>query len=333
MSAHEGPRGGPGIQPRYPAWPRPESPSTYDRPPGTRPEPVIRKDRRHQVGRARLRSGRCLSLSRRFVCRRPAPLIPPSDLRPPGGRGRGHVFGRAGAHPHMATQARPCHPGVTDRSRRFLGAENDPPVYCDGIGNFTPRRAFSCHPTPSKGHPMTPPENEPAPKPEKKKRAPRKKPAPETAKQISQARRDANRKNAQLSTGPTSPEGKAISSRNSFKHGHALVVPIPDEDPDVFDTRFQQVERQPRGRGPQRPRRRHPRPPLAEPRPTGHRREPRRLAKLGEAVEDAPRGGPGGVAECCGSCSRTSTSRPTTSARPRGLRGPIAEWGAAQARR
>ena len=36
---------------------------------------------------------------------------------------------------------------------------------------------------------------------------------------MTQAKLDANRANAQKSTGPTTPEGKTNSSRNSFKHG------------------------------------------------------------------------------------------------------------------
>ena len=42
---------------------------------------------------------------------------------------------------------------------------------------------------------------------------------PETSSPISQARLDANRANAQSSTGPRTEEGKAISSRNNFRHG------------------------------------------------------------------------------------------------------------------
>ena len=38
-------------------------------------------------------------------------------------------------------------------------------------------------------------------------------------KEISQAQLAANQANAQLSTGPSSPEGKAISSQNNFRHG------------------------------------------------------------------------------------------------------------------
>jgi hypothetical protein len=51
----------------------------------------------------------------------------------------------------------------------------------------------------------------------------------------SQARIDANRENAKKSTGPSSPEGKAASSRNSLQHGlraeqHVLL----DEDPEEY---------------------------------------------------------------------------------------------------
>ncbi|HEY2154927.1 MAG TPA: hypothetical protein VGH33_04815 [Isosphaeraceae bacterium] len=81
-----------------------------------------------------------------------------------------------------------------------------------------------------------------APEPEKKtrrRRQPKPKGGPKTEKPTSQKQIDANGENAQKSTGPISPEGKAKSSKNSFKHGYcALVVPIPDEDPAVFDTRF-----------------------------------------------------------------------------------------------
>ena len=50
-------------------------------------------------------------------------------------------------------------------------------------------------------------------------------------------RAEANRQNAQLSTGPRTAEGKLASSRNSLKHGLASAVPIiPGEDPAEFET-------------------------------------------------------------------------------------------------
>ena len=47
----------------------------------------------------------------------------------------------------------------------------------------------------------------------------------------------ANRLNAQKSTGPRTPEGKAVVSQNAVKHGLlARQVVIRDEDPDEFDS-------------------------------------------------------------------------------------------------
>ncbi|MFL6447161.1 MAG: hypothetical protein ACJ746_05670 [Bryobacteraceae bacterium] len=47
---------------------------------------------------------------------------------------------------------------------------------------------------------------------------------------------EANRQNAQLSTGPTSEEGKAISSRNNFRHGFTgAFCLLPDESREDFD--------------------------------------------------------------------------------------------------
>ena len=52
----------------------------------------------------------------------------------------------------------------------------------------------------------------------------------------SQAQIEANRRNAQKSTGPTSPEGKAICSQNALKSGiYAFSHVIRGEDPDEFD--------------------------------------------------------------------------------------------------
>src|SRR5579884_1245491 len=49
---------------------------------------------------------------------------------------------------------------------------------------------------------------------------------------ISEAKLAANRTNAEKSTGPTSPEGKARASRNSFKHGlYSKQLVLPGEDP------------------------------------------------------------------------------------------------------
>ena len=49
-------------------------------------------------------------------------------------------------------------------------------------------------------------------------------------------RAEINRANSQLSTGPRTPEGKARSSRNSFKHGlYSKQLIIEGEDPAEFD--------------------------------------------------------------------------------------------------
>ena len=46
----------------------------------------------------------------------------------------------------------------------------------------------------------------------------------------------ANRDNSQLSTGPRTPDGKAASSRNSFRHGlTAEQIVLSNEDPTQFD--------------------------------------------------------------------------------------------------
>ncbi len=51
-----------------------------------------------------------------------------------------------------------------------------------------------------------------------------------------EARMRANQANSQLSTGPATPEGKAASSRNSFKHGLcSKQLVIPGEDPAELD--------------------------------------------------------------------------------------------------
>ena len=51
---------------------------------------------------------------------------------------------------------------------------------------------------------------------------------------------EANRRNAALSTGPKTPEGKAASSKNALKHGlTAVEVLLPNEDRDAYDARLQ----------------------------------------------------------------------------------------------
>src|SRR5579863_9621272 len=55
-----------------------------------------------------------------------------------------------------------------------------------------------------------------------------------------QAQIDANRRNAQLSTGPRTAEGKAVVRRNAFKHGlRAQSCLETEENPDYFDTIYQ----------------------------------------------------------------------------------------------
>ena len=56
---------------------------------------------------------------------------------------------------------------------------------------------------------------------------------------VSQARLDANRRNAKKSTGPRSEEGKRRSSMNAVKHGiTARFAVLPDEDPALFERRM-----------------------------------------------------------------------------------------------
>ncbi len=58
----------------------------------------------------------------------------------------------------------------------------------------------------------------------------------------SQKRIDANRKNAQRSTGPRTPEGKSRSRFNGLQHGLAATVPVlPGEDPAAFQARVDAV--------------------------------------------------------------------------------------------
>ena len=58
---------------------------------------------------------------------------------------------------------------------------------------------------------------------------------------ISQARLEANRRNAKKSTGPRTEEGKRRSSLNAITHGMtARIALLPDEDQAAFDRRMVQ---------------------------------------------------------------------------------------------
>ncbi|MCD6394851.1 MAG: hypothetical protein J7M40_15280, partial [Planctomycetes bacterium] len=53
---------------------------------------------------------------------------------------------------------------------------------------------------------------------------------------------NANRKNAEKSTGPKTPQGKAISSQNAVKHGFfAKNDVISGEDPDRYEQHRQDI--------------------------------------------------------------------------------------------
>jgi hypothetical protein len=59
---------------------------------------------------------------------------------------------------------------------------------------------------------------------------------PDNSVLMSSSRRRANRRNAQLSTGPRTAPGKAVASKNALKHGLlSSQVVLPDEDQREFD--------------------------------------------------------------------------------------------------
>src|SRR5438132_11769984 len=59
----------------------------------------------------------------------------------------------------------------------------------------------------------------------------------------SQRQIDANRLNAQKSTGPTTPEGRAAVSLNSLKYGlYAETLILPGEDPATFEALLDRLD-------------------------------------------------------------------------------------------
>ena len=61
---------------------------------------------------------------------------------------------------------------------------------------------------------------------------------------LTEAKIEANQANARRSTGPRTEEGKAISSRNSLRHGlTAMTVLLPGEDPAEFQALYDGMHR------------------------------------------------------------------------------------------
>src|ERR1039457_5421396 len=58
-----------------------------------------------------------------------------------------------------------------------------------------------------------------------------------TLSMATQAQIDANRRNAQKSTGPRTPDGKAAVRQNAFRHGLSATYPLlSDEHDDAFES-------------------------------------------------------------------------------------------------
>ena len=55
-----------------------------------------------------------------------------------------------------------------------------------------------------------------------------------------EAQMEANRRNARLSTGPRTAEGKAVVRRNAFQHGlRAVAATVREQQPGLFDSIYQ----------------------------------------------------------------------------------------------